>query len=89
MSTLEAKNYPFFATQYHPEKNPYEWRIPAPRTYNAILIEQWVFNIFAEYARQNKNQFKSDADLRKQLIYNYQPIYTTPDYDFVQVYVFN
>jgi gamma-glutamyl hydrolase len=89
VSTLEAKNYPFFASQYHPEKNPYEWRIPAVRTYNAILIEQWVFNIFAEVARQNKNTFKSEDELKKLLIYNYQPLYTTPDYDFVQIYTFN
>ena len=25
ISTLEAKNFPIFGTQWHPEKNPYEW----------------------------------------------------------------
>lgn len=89
VSTLEAKNYPFFATQYHPEKNPYEWRIPASRTYNAVLSEQYVFNLFTAVARKNKNEFKTDAALKKYIIYNFQPVYTTPDYDFVQIYVFN
>lgn len=27
--------------------------------------------------------------MKKALIYNYQPLYTTPDYDFVQIYTFN
>ena len=25
VSTMEAKNYPIFGTQFHPEKNAYEW----------------------------------------------------------------
>ena len=25
ISTLEAKTYPFYATQFHPEKNTFEW----------------------------------------------------------------
>jgi gamma-glutamyl hydrolase len=31
ISTLEARDYPFFAVQFHPEKNLYEWRINASR----------------------------------------------------------
>ena len=36
VGTLEAKEFPYFLTQYHPEKNSFEWRVPAKRTYNAI-----------------------------------------------------
>jgi hypothetical protein len=25
VSTLEARDYPFFASQFHPEKNMFEW----------------------------------------------------------------
>ena len=27
LSTIEAKNYPFVATQFHPEKNIFEWAL--------------------------------------------------------------
>ena len=29
ISTIEAKNYPFFGTQWHPEKPPYEFSLTA------------------------------------------------------------
>ncbi len=32
VSTLESRDYPIFAVQFHPEKNLYEWRINASRT---------------------------------------------------------
>lgn len=88
LSTLEAKDYPFFLTQYHPEKNSFEWRVPAKRTYNAISAEQKFINVFVNEARKNKNQFPA-GELAKKLIYNYQPTLTPLDYAFVQVYIFN
>jgi hypothetical protein len=27
--------------------------------------------------------------MTERLIYNYQPLYTSPDYDFVQIYLFD
>jgi gamma-glutamyl hydrolase len=38
VSTVEARNYPFFMTQYHPEKNSYEWKIDAARSYDAVSV---------------------------------------------------
>ena len=29
ISTIEAKDYPIYGTQYHPEKNIFEWNIDA------------------------------------------------------------
>lgn len=75
-------------TQYHPEKNSYEWRIPAARTYNAISAEQKFINLFVNEARKNKNTFPVE-ELNKKVIYNYQPTLTPLDYAFVQVYIFN
>jgi gamma-glutamyl hydrolase len=88
LSTLEAKEYPFFLTQHHPEKNPYEWKVPATRTYNAISAAQKWINVFVSEARKNKNQFPV-AELNKKLIYNYQPMLTPGDYVFLQIYVFD
>lgn len=88
LSTLEAKEYPFFLTQHHPEKNPYEWKVPATRTYNAISAAQKWINVFVSEARKNKNQFPA-AELSKKLIYNYQPMLTPGDYVFLLIYVFD
>jgi gamma-glutamyl hydrolase len=30
ISTLEAKEFPFYGTQYHPEKNSFEWTLNYP-----------------------------------------------------------
>ena len=45
VSTMEAKNYPIFGTQFHPEKNAYEW---APK-YPGIPHTRYVGYIDARY----------------------------------------
>ena len=30
ISAMEAKEFPFFATQFHPEKNSFEWAVGYP-----------------------------------------------------------
>lgn len=59
ISTLEARDYPIFAVQFHPEKNLYEWKIAADRTAEGARISQIMSNKFVEFARQNKNRFDS------------------------------
>lgn len=88
LSTLEAKDFPYFLTQYHPEKNSFEWRVPAKRTFNAISAEQKFINVFMRYARQNPNTYPPQ-ELAKDIIYNYQPTLTPLTYAFVQVYIFD
>lgn len=87
VSTAEAYNYPFWITQHHPEKNSFEWRIDALRTYNSISVEQKHINEFTKVARMNKNTM-TDAEWTQKWIYNYQPLYTE-DPDFIQVYIFD
>lgn len=88
VSTVEAFNYPFFMTQYHPEKNSYEWRINPTRSYNAISIEQKLINQFTKVARMNKNRMDED-EWKKRWIYNYNPVFTPDEYYFPVVYVFD
>lgn len=88
LSTLEAKEYPYFLTQYHPEKNAFEWRVPANRSYIAISASQKYINTFVDIARKNPNVFPEE-ELGKKLIYNYHPILTPLDYAFQQVYIFD
>jgi gamma-glutamyl hydrolase len=89
VSTVEAYDYPYFMTQYHPEKNSFEWRIGAKRTYNAISVEQKFVNTFVRFARQNSNRFASEDELNNLLIYNFNPLFTVNDPDFIQAYIFD
>ncbi len=38
ISTMEGRAYPFTATQWHPEKNPFEWTpsLHIPHTFDAV-----------------------------------------------------
>jgi|JI61114BRNA_FD_contig_31_4008006_length_335_multi_1_in_0_out_0_1 gamma-glutamyl hydrolase len=76
-------------TQYHPEKNSFEWHINAVRTYTAISVEQKFINQFVKYARLNTNRFPTEEEWKAKAIYNYQPIFTPNDPDFIQVYLFD
>ena len=39
VSTIEAKNYPIFGTQFHPEKNAYEWAPKYPGIPHTRLVK--------------------------------------------------
>jgi len=41
IATVEARDYPIFACQFHPEKNMFEWRVNAPHTLQAVKISQY------------------------------------------------
>jgi gamma-glutamyl hydrolase len=86
VSTLESKEYPIFAVQFHPEKNLYEWRIAADRTDGGALISQILSNKFVEFARQNTNRFEDLNELQKMLIYNYKT--TTTNLSYLRIYPF-
>ena len=74
ISSAEAMNYPFYGSQYHPEKNTFEWSlIPIPHTPIAVLFEQYIANFLVNEARKNTHQYQEDA-LNKSLIYNWNPV---------------
>merc|ERR1711924_25010 len=57
VSTIEAFNYPIYGTQWHPEKNIFEWEKVDGAPYeainhspSAIKIAQYVSNYFVEKA---------------------------------------
>lgn len=86
VSTLESRDYPIFAVQFHPEKNLYEWKINASRTDEAAEIAQTLSNKFVEYARQNKNRFDYD-ELVKLNIYNFKTNNVT-NFSYLMIYPF-
>jgi len=91
---LEAKNYPIWGTQFHPEKNAYEWTLKypgIPHSKDAISSANWFAEYFVEKARKNKHKFDSMEMEQANLIYNYSPLYTgKEEIDFVmqQCYMF-
>jgi len=52
---MEAKDYPFYAVQYHPEKNLYEWKVFADRSTSGVEFVQYISNKFVEKARQQRS----------------------------------
>jgi len=93
VSTIEAKHYPISATQWHPEKNNFEWgKIgklsyeAIPHSSEAVLLSQYVANNFVNRARRNLHRFTSTTAEDKALIYNHAPV-TDPQGYFSQIYL--
>jgi gamma-glutamyl hydrolase len=68
---MEAKDYPFYGVQFHPEKNLFEWKVYADRTANDII--QMLSNKFVEQARKSQNSFANDSEFFEKSIYRHDP----------------
>lgn len=93
VSTIESKAYPIFGSQWHPEKNNFEFGetdgIPneaIDHSKDAIVVSQYTANFFVEQTRHSTHSFTSPDAESAALIYNYSPSYTTGS--FVQEYFF-
>ena len=84
---VEGREYPFYATQWHPERNAFDWirEENITHTRDAAETSQWVANFFVQQARENSHAFDSDAEMEAALIYNYNPKYFGQG---VQIYYF-
>lgn len=92
VSTMEGRRYPFSATQWHPEKNNFEWGkigklgyAAIPHSSDAVRLSQYVANNFVNRARQNFHRFSSNAALNSALIDN-SPAVMDPQGYFSQIY---
>ncbi|KAM7357640.1 gamma-glutamyl hydrolase isoform 2-T4 [Cochliomyia hominivorax] len=91
ISTAEHKKYPFYGTQFHPEKNIYEFIKNRNITHisRAIETSQYFANFLVNEARRNRQQFKNETEEKENLIYNYSPVYTAlVGSSFEQQYLF-
>jgi gamma-glutamyl hydrolase len=92
VSTMEARDYPFYGTQWHPEKNNFEWSQNSdysniPHSPNAVLVSEATARFFVSEARKSSHTFPEPQ--RDQLIYSAPVIYTGKgDWIYEQVYVF-
>ncbi|XP_029314080.1 gamma-glutamyl hydrolase-like [Cottoperca gobio] len=89
VSTVEAYDYPIYGTQWHPEKNSFEWtRSYIPHSSSAVKITFYMAEFFVSEARKNFHRFESEEKEREALIYNYSPVHTGPKSAFEQKYFF-
>jgi len=94
ISSFEAKKYPFYGVQFHPEKNNFEWTDKyqnIPHTREAVKSANYFADFFVSEARRNQHRFDSRAEEEAELIYNYSPIYTGKEevnIAFQQIYLF-
>lgn len=75
---LYIYRYPFYGTQFHPEKNIYEW---APNrnvshSKSAILANRYFADFFIGQARQSHHIFNDSFEEKASLIYNFPTTYT-------------
>ena len=96
ISLVEAKHYPFWGSQFHPEKNAFEWLAKLPdkdiHSRKAVYSNSWFSEFFVEKARQSPHRFPDVETLERHLIYNFNPTYTGNreiDYAFQQTYLFD
>lgn len=90
VSTMEAYDFPIYATQWHPEKNAFEWTRPyIPHSPSAIKTTFYMAYFFVNEARKSFHCFPSTEEEEKALIYNYKPEYTGPKSAFEQIYFFD
>jgi len=78
VSLVEGKKYPVYASQFHPEKNNFEWGAqeenPIPHSLIAVRMSQFFADFMVDEARNNNQNFGKDEN--DFLIYNYAPLFT-------------
>jgi len=90
VSTMEAKNYPIFGTQWHPEKIMFEWisGTEINHSFNSVELNSWTARFFVDECRQNDHHFADTSSEKQALIYQYTPTYTGDSGSFMQSYFF-
>jgi len=93
ISALEARDFPFFTTIFHPEKNLFEWTemfSEIPHTREAVSVALYFAQFFVDQARMSPHSFPSRTEEESFLIYNHQTTYTgiQGDFPFEEIYVF-
>eukprot|EP00884_Botryococcus_braunii_P017094 jgi/Botrbrau1/4068/Bobra.152_3s0024.1 len=78
ISTMESRHYPITATQWHPEKNTFEWgdKLHIPHSRGAIEVTHAAATFFVEQARHNFHKAANILDEDDVLIYNHQVIFS-------------
>ncbi|XP_064093335.1 gamma-glutamyl hydrolase-like [Macrobrachium nipponense] len=81
VALFEHNHLPIFGSQFHPEKNPYEWasdegHSAIPHDPFSVGVAHYFSNFFVNQARYNKQAFATKEEEQEALIYNYDTIFT-------------
>ncbi len=95
VSLIEARDFPIWGSQFHPEKVMFEWSMrvnsATPHGAAAVRAMTYLAQFFVAQTRANGNKFHSRKEEEAALIYNYKPEYVgkeSIDYKMQQVYLF-
>ncbi|XP_060894680.1 gamma-glutamyl hydrolase [Labrus mixtus] len=90
ISTLEAKEYPFYGVQWHPEVNRFQWhrKLNFPHSSHAVQLSSRLAEFFVEEGRRSLHHFDNPEEDASSLIYNYTPVYAGNFSGYEQVYFF-
>jgi len=74
---LEAKNYPIYTVQYHPERVLSEWNNKTqfhhpPEAVESIIVQA---SLFVNEARKNNQRFENEENLGRILLKNHEGVY--------------
>lgn len=88
VSTMEAKEYPFYATQWHPEKINYNFvnGLNNDPTFSTAMIAQYFGNFLVQEANKNSNSFHSDDEAARFLFNNYPTQFTGGNGAYLDIY---
>eukprot|EP00918_Siedleckia_nematoides_P014316 GHVU01031105.1.p1 GENE.GHVU01031105.1~~GHVU01031105.1.p1 ORF type:complete len:262 (-),score=50.03 GHVU01031105.1:525-1310(-) len=93
VGVVEAKRYPWYAVQFHPEKIPFEGA-PALKlrpNEGGLVAAQYFANFFVEECRNNSHRFDSVGQLRRHQMSRYATVDASNDegtWYFDEVYIF-
>ncbi|GFO31399.1 gamma-glutamyl hydrolase, partial [Plakobranchus ocellatus] len=77
ISSIEAKDFPIYGVQWHPEKPNFNWNpnYNINHSPNAVKVGQYMANFFVNEARKNSHRFPSVQEEAMNLIENYKNVY--------------
>ncbi|XP_044193150.1 gamma-glutamyl hydrolase [Thunnus albacares] len=90
VSTMEAKRYPFYGVQWHPEVNRFQWSSSRnfPHSHNAVRLSSLLADFFVNEGRRSLHKFDNPEEEASSLIYNYTPVFAGNFSGYEQVYFF-
>lgn len=90
VSTIEAKKYPIYGVQWHPEVNRFMWdsKKNFPHSYHAVQLSTLLSEFFVNQGRRSLHHFEDPEEEAKALIYNYTPVYAANFTSYEQIYFF-
>jgi len=93
-SCFEAKSFPIYGVQFHPERNAFEWDLEEKLDHaiDAIRCMQYLADFYVNECRKSNHKFATEKKEYSWLIYNWNPYPTynsNESYPEAQTYLFN